>query len=156
MFYLLNHESTNPWRRITRKSAASDDFNMSTKRECFYSINAYTYLYFGGATRGQESTWSMSRNMYKMSFVVDDNDVNIDFYPKLNFQVVTSHYYCQVLVFMFQLKSVCLFGWSKFVMFSMSNEFFTFKLNENKGVVEIIQLPCAISVRELWGEISSV
>ena len=126
MFYLLNHESTNPWRRITRKSAASDDFNMSTKRACFYSIN------------------------------VDDNDVNIDFYPKLNFQVVTSHYYCQVLVFMFQLKSVCLFGWSKFVMFSMSNEFFTFKLNENKGVVEIIQLPCAISVRELWGEIPSV
>ena len=38
-------------------------------------INAYSYLYFGGARRGQES---MFRNIYKMSFIVDDNDVNID------------------------------------------------------------------------------
>ena len=39
--------------------------------------------------------------------------------------------------------------------FSMSNELYTVKLNDNKGVVEIIQPPGGISLRELGGEILS-
>ena len=77
--FSFKSHSTNPMRRITRKSAASDDFVFFPPEEHVYiPINAYTYLYFGGARRGQESTWNMFRNIYKISFIVDDNDVNID------------------------------------------------------------------------------
>lgn len=56
--------STNPLRRITRKNAVTDEINFFPQEGyvCL-RINSYTYLYFGSARRGQESTWSMSNKL---------------------------------------------------------------------------------------------
>ena len=149
--------STNPLRRITRKSAASDDFNFfPPEGHVSLPINSYTYLYFGGARRGQESTWNMSRNIYKISFIVDDNDVNVDFISEIKLSGGQFPQLQSSAGFYVSAEN-CLFVWGGLNLscFSMSNELYIVKLNDNKGVVEIIQPPGGISVRELGGEIPS-
>ena len=100
----------------------------STRRTLM--INAHTYLYFGGAKGGQESTWSMSRNLYRMSFFEDDHDVNINFISEVKLlggqfpQIQSSAgFYVSV--------QNCLFVWDGLNLscFSMSIELYTVKLN---------------------------
>lgn len=52
-----------------------------------------------------DSTWSMSNKLYKVSYVVDDNDVSIR-----NLLGGQFPYLSQVLDFSFPPRIVCLFG----------------------------------------------
>lgn len=42
------------------------------------NINNYTYFFFSGARRGQESTWNLSNKLCRISFAIDDNDMSIE------------------------------------------------------------------------------
>lgn len=149
--------TSNPLRRITRKSAVADELNyFPPEGHVCLPINSYTYLYFGGARRGQESTWNLSNKLCRISFVIDDNDVSIENFSEIKLSGGQFPHLQSSAGFYIPPKN-CLFVWGGLNLssFSMLNELYVVNINDTKGVVEVIQPPGGISKRKFEGEIPS-
>lgn len=102
----------------------------------------------------------MSNKLYRVSYVVDDNDINIENLLEKNLLEIKlsggQFPHLQSSDGFYISPKNCSFVWDGLNLspFSMSNELYVVKLKGTKGV-EIIQPPGAISLRKLEGDIPS-
>jgi hypothetical protein len=145
--------SNNPLRKLNRKNSSETDY-FPAEGHVNVCINSTSYLFWGGARRGQEASWSAADTLYKCTYYVDDDDVNVDNISTVKLSGAKfTPLQSSAGFYVPTCSTLYVWGGLNLCLYNMSQELLIVKLHEKKGVVEIVQPPGGISLRELKGEI---